>query len=88
VKRHVNFRPEAEAGHSHALPGAPGPHDADVPAPLHAPDEYVGKKVENHAAAVALSFMYYNFASGHQNFRVIQPLRQASRIVSGRSTKW
>jgi hypothetical protein len=28
------------------------------------------KKVENHAAAVALWFMYYNFCRVHQTFRV------------------
>ena len=28
------------------------------------------KKVENHAAAVALWFMYYNFCRIHQTFRV------------------
>ena len=28
------------------------------------------KKVENHAAAVALYFMYYNFARVHQTLRV------------------
>jgi len=28
------------------------------------------KKVENHAAAVALHFMYYNFGRVHQTLRV------------------
>ena len=28
------------------------------------------KKIENHAAMVALYFMYYNFARGHQTLRV------------------
>lgn len=28
------------------------------------------KKVENHAAAVALYFMYYNFGRVHQTLRV------------------
>jgi hypothetical protein len=28
------------------------------------------KKVENHAAAIALYFMYYNFARIHQTLRV------------------
>jgi hypothetical protein len=28
------------------------------------------KKVENHAAAIALYFMYYNFARVHQTLRV------------------
>ena len=28
------------------------------------------KKMENHAAAVALYFMYYNFARVHQTLRV------------------
>jgi hypothetical protein len=28
------------------------------------------KKVENHAAAIALNFMRYNFGRGHQTLRV------------------
>lgn len=28
------------------------------------------KKIQNHAAAVALHFMYYNFARVHQTLRV------------------
>jgi hypothetical protein len=30
----------------------------------------LSKKVENHEAAVALHFMYYNFARVHQTLRV------------------
>jgi hypothetical protein len=32
------------------------------------------KKVENHAAAVALHYMYYNFCPVHQTLRVTPPL--------------
>jgi hypothetical protein len=39
-------------------------------APVHALDECVLKKIENHAAAVALYFMYYNFGRVHQTLRV------------------
>jgi hypothetical protein len=37
---------------------------------VHATDECVLKKVENHAAAVALYFMYYDFGRIHQTLRV------------------
>jgi hypothetical protein len=33
-------------------------------------DPLPSKKVENHAAAVALYFMFYNFARVHQTLRV------------------
>ena len=55
---------------STSLRGAPEPHDADDHAPVHPPDERVLKKVENHEAAVALYFMYYNFGRVHQTLRV------------------
>lgn len=32
------------------------------------------KKVENHAAAVALYFMYYNFGRVHMSLRVTQAM--------------
>ena len=35
------------------------------------------KKVENHAAAVALYFMYYNFARVHQTLRVTPAMEAA-----------
>jgi hypothetical protein len=49
---------------------APKPHDADVDPQVHAADKCVLKKIENHAAAVALYFMYYNFGRVHQTLRV------------------
>jgi len=54
----------------HILRGAPEPHDADVPAPIYPPYERLLKKVENHAAAVALYFMYDNLGRVHQTLRV------------------
>jgi hypothetical protein len=47
------------------------PHDAHVDAPVDAPKltNAFSKKVENHAAAVALYFMYYNFGRVHQTLR-------------------
>ena len=45
--------------------------DADVDAALHSADERVlSEKIENHVAAVALYFMYYNFVRVHQTLRV------------------
>ena len=32
------------------------------------------KKVENHAAVIALSFMYYNFGRTHHTLRVTQAM--------------
>jgi hypothetical protein len=46
------------------------------------------KKVENHAAAVALYFMYYNFGRVHQTLRVTrQQWKLAFWITSGRLTE-
>ena len=41
------------------------------------------KKVENHAAAIALYFMWYNFGR-HQTLRVTPAMELASRITSSR----
>jgi len=35
------------------------------------------KKVENHEAAIALHFMYYNFARIHQTLRVTPAMQAA-----------
>ena len=35
------------------------------------------KKVENHAAAVALYFVYYNFGRVHQTLRVTPAMKAA-----------
>ena len=45
------------------------------------------KKLENHAAAVALHYMHYNFARIHKTLRVTPATRPASRITCGRSKK-
>jgi hypothetical protein len=37
----------------------------------------ISKKVENHAAAVALYFMYYNFGRVHQTLRVTPAMEAA-----------
>ena len=42
------------------------------------------KKPENHAAAVALHFMHYNFARIHTTLRLTPARPLASRITSGR----
>jgi hypothetical protein len=60
-------RPET---HQHVVRRAAEPHDAHVDAPVYPPDERVLKEVENHAAAIALYFMYYNFGRIHQTLRV------------------
>ena len=39
------------------------------------------KKVENHAAAVALYFMYYNFGRVHQTLRVTPAMEPCSTHV-------
>jgi hypothetical protein len=52
-------------------PGLPSSDGADVDPTVHAADERLLKKeIENHAAAVALYFMYYNFGRVHQTLRV------------------
>ena len=46
------------------------------------------KKVENHAAAVALHFMYYNFGRIHQTLRVTPAMRaRRVRLTFGRLPK-
>jgi hypothetical protein len=45
------------------------------------------KKVENHAAAVALWFMYYNFCRVHQTLRVtpaMEFVRFRTQILGGK----
>jgi hypothetical protein len=60
------FRIEA---HLDQLRGAVEPDDAAVHA--HYPtDQGFSKKLENHAATVALYFIYYNFARVHQTRKV------------------
>jgi hypothetical protein len=44
------------------------------------------KELENHAAMVALYFMYYNFERVHQTLRVTSTM-EASRLTSGRLRK-
>ena len=41
------------------------------------------KKIENHAAAVALYFMYYNFGRVHQTLRVTPAMEAGFPITSG-----
>ncbi len=45
------------------------------------------KKVENHAAAVALYFMYYSFGRVHQTLRVTLRWKLAWQITCGASRK-
>jgi hypothetical protein len=47
----------------------PEPHHSYERAPIHRLNAF-SKKVENHEAAIALHYMYYNFASVHQSLRV------------------
>jgi hypothetical protein len=46
------------------------PHDPHGHAPFHAPNEWFSKKAENHAHALALHFLHYNFARVHKTLRV------------------
>ena len=45
------------------------------------------KKVENHAAAVALHYMHYNFARVHKTLRVTPAMEAGLRIMYGASRK-
>jgi len=49
---------------------APELHDVDFRARFRRLTNGFSKKLENHAAMVALYFMYYNFARVHQTLRV------------------
>jgi len=46
---------------------APEPHDANGDAPFTRLTNAFSKKIENHAHAVALHFMHYNFSRSHQS---------------------
>lgn len=45
-------------------------HHADAHAPVYEIDHAFSKKIENHAAAIALHTMYYNFVRVHQTLKV------------------
>ena len=64
------------AGFGRLRSRAPEPDDADVHASVHPATNAFSNKVENHAAAIALYFMYYNFGRIHQTLRVT-PAREA-----------
>ncbi len=46
-------------------------------------ESLVSKKVENHAAAVALWFMYYNFCRVHQTLRVTPAMEAVLQTTFG-----
>jgi hypothetical protein len=46
---------------------SPKPHDEDGDAPVHPTHQRLSKKIEHHAAAVSLHFLYYNFGRVHQS---------------------
>ena len=53
----------------HVLRRASQPHDEDGDASVHATDQRVSRKIENHAAAIALHFQHYNFARPHKSLK-------------------
>ncbi len=64
-----HWQPERRR-HFHVVCRAPEFDDPDAHAPLHPPTNAFSKKVENHAHAVALHMMYYNFVRIHKTLRV------------------
>jgi hypothetical protein len=65
-------RSESEA-HLKVVRRAAEPHDADGDTAVYPPDERF-KKLENHAAVVALYFMECNFGRVHQTLRATPAL--------------
>ncbi len=57
----------SRSGACHRLRQAPQPHDANGHPTLHPADQCLLQKVRNHAAAVALDTLYYNFARPHRS---------------------
>ena len=55
------------------LPG----HDADVNAAIYPANQRIVEETENHGATMAVYFMYYDFARGHQTLRVMPPMEAA-----------
>jgi hypothetical protein len=70
VRREGNHWLARSEAHPNQLRRAAEPHDADVDARFTRLTNAFSKKVENHAAAIALYFMYYNFGRIHQTLRV------------------
>jgi hypothetical protein len=52
------------------------------------PWERVSKKVENHAAAIALYFMYYNFGRIHQTLHSRNGSWRGQSRVDRRGNRW
>jgi IS1 family transposase len=70
AQRRVIHRRAGPAAYQHVICRASKSHDADAHASLHSTHECISKKVENHACAVALHSMYYNFVRIHQTLKV------------------
>ena len=60
----VHHRPQPSTIRGDAQPE---PHDANGDAPFTRLTNAFSKKIENHAHAVALHFMHYNFSRSHQS---------------------
>jgi fructoselysine-6-P-deglycase FrlB-like protein len=64
-----HHRQPESAPHQHELRGSPESDDADAHVPLHATDERVLKKFENHVHMVALYTVFYNWTKIHKSLR-------------------
>jgi len=64
-----NWLPRSEA-HQHVIYRAGESHNAYERTPIYSAHDAFGKKIENHAAAVALQMLHYNFVRIHQTLKV------------------
>ena len=62
---------------------APEPHHADEHAAVHPADQRISKKVENHAAAVAVHFFFYNWCRPHLSLRTERDNRVTPAMAAG-----
>ena len=80
-------RPTRHRACLHKLRGAPEPNDTNGHAPIHPVDQRLLKKIENLGYAVALHFMYYNFARVHRTLKQTPAMAAGIADHVGRSKK-
>jgi hypothetical protein len=76
VRHESSERRSGPQKRQYQLRGTSESDDADGDAQIYPAHQWILKKAENHAAMVAIHFMYYNFGRIHKTLRVT-PAMQA-----------
>ncbi len=81
---HSDSRQSRSGAYFDFVCGAPEPNDAYEHAPVHAPDQCLSKKFENHCHMVALYAAWYNFVRVHKTLKVTPAMgaRVSNRLLS------